>query len=49
MEMDELKVKGTVLLDYVRLIKAVKDKNWDKYLTDADKQIINGRILPSLW
>ncbi len=45
----ELKVKGTVLLDYVRLIRDNKDKDWDKYLTDEDWEIINRRVLPSLW
>jgi len=47
--MKEAKVKGTVLLDYVRLIRVNKNKNWDKYLKKEDWSIINGRILPSVW
>ena len=49
MELASAKVKGTVLLDYVRLIRANSDKNWDKYLEKEDWDIINGRILASLW
>ena len=49
MIMKDKKVKGTVLLDYVRLIRVAKDKNWDKHLKKEDWDIVNGRILPSLW
>jgi len=47
--MDEKRVKGTLLLDYVCMIRANKDKDWQKYLKPEDWEIINGRILPSLW
>jgi hypothetical protein len=47
--MEKKRVKGTLLLDYVRMIRANKDKDWRKYLTPEDWEIINGRILPSLW
>jgi len=49
MDVKDARVKGTVLLDYVRLIHVAKDKNWDKYLKKEDWNIINGRILPSVW
>ncbi len=43
------KVKGTLLLEIARLIRANKDRNWDRYLTEEDKEIIFSRILPSNW
>lgn len=47
--MSEKKVKGSLLVDYVRMIRANKDREWDKYLTEEDWKIINSRILPSAW
>jgi hypothetical protein len=42
-------VKGTLFLDYVRMIKSRKDVDWDKYLTPADRELMKGMILPSQW
>ena len=42
-------VKGSLLEDVVRLIRANKDKDWRKYLTEKDLDIIHGQILPSSW
>jgi len=47
--MEDRKVKGTMLLGYVRIIRANKDKDWDKYLEPEDWEVVNGRILPSVW
>lgn len=44
-----MQVKGTLLMDYVRMIRSVKDKDWSKWLTDEDQEIINSKILPSKW
>jgi len=44
-----MRVKGTLLMDYIRMIRANKDKNWDKYLEEKDWEIVNNRILPSNW
>jgi len=44
-----MEAKGTMLLDYVRIIRANKDKDWDKWLEPQDWEIINERILPSRW
>lgn len=49
METKDRKAKGTVLLDYVRMIHATKDRNWDKYFTEEEWDLINGRILASIW
>ena len=43
------KVKGTMLVDYVRLIRSRKDIDWDKHLTKEDLEIIQGRIFPLGW
>lgn len=44
-----MKVKGTWILNYVKIIRANKDRDWDKYLKPEDWEIINGRVLPSQW
>ena len=47
--MDERKVKGTLMLDYARMIRANQEKDWNKYLNPEDWKIINGTVLPSVW
>ena len=42
-------VKGIILSNVARLIRASKNVDWKKYLTDKDLEIINSRILPSSW
>jgi len=44
-----MQVKGSMIIDYVRLVRANKDRNWDDYLEDADWEIIKNRVLPSSW
>lgn len=43
------KVKGTILVDFVKTIKANKTGIYDKYLTPEDNAAIYQRILPSAW
>jgi hypothetical protein len=47
--MSDQKVKGTMLIDQVRMIRGNKDKNWKQYLKPEDWEIINTRILPGAW
>jgi hypothetical protein len=47
--MADRKVKGTMLLNLVRMIRANKSQNWNKYLKPEDWEVINKRILPSEW
>lgn len=47
--MTERKVKGSMLMDQVRLIRNNKDRDWDKYIEPEDWEIIKGTILPSKW
>ena len=42
-------VKGSLLAGVVRLIRANKDKDWRKYFTEKDMEIIESQILPSSW
>lgn len=42
-------VKGTWMIDYVKLINANKDRDWDKYLEASDWEIVNNRVLSSVW
>jgi hypothetical protein len=47
--MSDEKVKGTMMADQVRMIRANKDKDWNKYLKSEDWNIIKGMVLPSAW
>lgn len=42
-------VKGTILIDFVRLIRANQNLPWDKYLTPEDINFMKTRIMPSSW
>lgn len=42
-------VKGSVLIDFVKTIKASKSQAYDKYLTEEDKKLFSQRLLPSAW
>jgi len=44
-------VKGTLFVDYVRMVKSRKDVDWSKYLNEQDMKILDelGRVLPSSW
>ena len=44
-----MEVKGSLLLSYVELIKANDDRDWQRWLTDDDRAIIDGLILSSAW
>ncbi len=47
--MIEGKVKGALLIDYVRIIRANKDMPWDEYLKEGDMTLVNGQVIPSTW
>jgi len=47
--MAERKVKGTMIIDYVRMIRGNKHLKWDQYLTPDDWKMVMQRILPSAW
>jgi hypothetical protein len=40
-------VKGTLLLDYVKLIRTNPDRPWAKWLTPEDLAIVHGQVLAS--
>jgi hypothetical protein len=44
-----MKVKGTWMVDLVKLLRAAKDKDFSKYLTKEDFVVLNSKILPSQW
>jgi hypothetical protein len=44
-----MRVKGTLLLDYIRMVRANKEGAWNDYLTPEDWEIINGQVLSSQW
>jgi uncharacterized protein (TIGR02265 family) len=43
------RAKGSVLIDFVKTIKADKTGAYDKVLTPEDKAFLDQRILPSAW
>jgi len=45
----EKRVKGSILIDFVKTIKADKTGAYDRYLTREDRDVINQRLLPSAW
>jgi hypothetical protein len=44
-----MRVKGTVVIDFVRMIRGHKDRRWDNWLKPQDWDIVNNRILPAAW
>ncbi|MFP4445710.1 MAG: hypothetical protein ACLFPD_05630 [Desulfosudaceae bacterium] len=44
-----VQVKGTILIDLVKQVRAEKDRNWEQYLTAEDMALINGEVLTSSW
>ena len=44
-----IEVKGTLILDVIRIVRANKDKNWKKWLSPEDEEVVNGRIFPAAW
>lgn len=42
-------VKGSMLVEFVKSIRADKSGVYDKYFTDEERKTISGRILPVLW
>ncbi|MCP4676088.1 MAG: hypothetical protein GY854_11395 [Deltaproteobacteria bacterium] len=44
-------VKGTLFVDYVRMLKSRKDIDWSKYLNEEDMKFLDEheRIMPSSW
>ncbi len=44
-----MRVKGTLLLNYVKVIRANPNRDYSKLLTPEDWEIINGKVLASLW
>jgi hypothetical protein len=43
------KIKGALLMEFVRLIRDNKDRDWNKYLTEDDKKLVFGSVLPNAW
>jgi hypothetical protein len=44
-----MKVKGTWMVDIVRLVRSNRDKDYAKWLEPEDWDIINGTVLSSVW
>jgi len=44
-----MKVKGTVIVDLVRIIRSQKDIDWSKYLEPEDFEIVKSLIVPGKW
>jgi hypothetical protein len=47
--MEERKVKGTIIVDFVKMIKKNRDLDWNKYLKAEDWGVVNSFVLASKW
>jgi len=45
----EIKIKGSIFLIFVKIIRGSKDERLYRYLNEEDKKIISGRVFPSGW
>jgi hypothetical protein len=43
------KVKGTLFVDYVRMLRARKDIDWSRHLPPEDLAYLKQRIVPETW
>jgi hypothetical protein len=43
------RVRGVLFVDYVRMVRAMKDVDWSKYLELRDMAIVGERIDPDAW
>jgi NDP-sugar pyrophosphorylase family protein len=43
------RIKGSIFIFFVKIIRRAKDERLMMYLTEEDKEIIAGRIFPSSW
>jgi len=46
---EEMRVKGSLVIDIVKAIRGFKDKPWDKYLTKEAQDLVSQRILHAVW
>jgi len=44
-----MNIKGSVVIEVVKVIRKDKTGVFDKYLTGQDREIISQKILPSIW
>ena len=49
MTADHRRVKGTMMVDQVRMIRGNKERNWNEFLQPSDWEVINSRILATEW
>jgi hypothetical protein len=43
------KIKGALLMEFVRLIRDNKDRDWKKYLSEEDMKVVFGTVMPNAW
>lgn len=44
-----MKIKGTMVVDVVKAIKADKSRNWDQILSATAREMVSREILSSVW
>jgi hypothetical protein len=44
-----MEVKGTVVMDWVKIVQDNPERDWKRYLKDEDWKIIRDNVLPSAW
>jgi len=43
------RVKGSIMLDFVKVVHRARHLPWDRYLTAQDFELVESMILPSSW
>lgn len=44
-----MKVKGTAIVDLIRMIRKAKDRDWSVYLNSDDMEMVNTRVIATNW
>ncbi len=47
--MNDDQIKGVLLVDFARIYHANRNLPWEKYLTEGDLELVQGKIMPSSW
>jgi len=44
-----LRIKGTFLNDYVKIVNDTPELEWDRFLTESDWEVVHSIIIPTQW
>jgi hypothetical protein len=44
-----IRIRGIFLQDYIKIVQSTPELEWDRFLTEADWEVVRGTILPTAW